>query len=460
MLCRRGTLRLTHNSGMMNRYLLTATLAALAMTATAQDFDTDPAVSIDNKKENMHFTVGARMMADMAYYNTDYTAMKTGAALTDARIRTSLTFNDWYFYADFGFGGGKFSQKNIFLQYNWATSAKRFRQSVRVGYFGDPSSMSRNISAGSYHFISRPGSVNALSEGRQLGITYKFESDHWYLHQGIFADNAYNSQVDGYNGISQSGRWLWRPLNDAYHALHIGMSLRLSHLAGGEIYKSAMKKNLYISQALETTVDKTDEFVNADLDWANNVFNLGAELHYNSRSFFLRGEFIYKHVTKKRDDYAVYKDASEDMWGSFEAWSAANPLRSNDFYGGYLEAGYKLFGPAYKYNSTDAVMGGLDGKALEVVARVNYTALNDINSGEYYSVEKGQYYPYGYDEEIPYNSSSVGGGNVLSATLGVNFSFNKHVKVMADYTYSRLDRDALPFDKNVHALQGRVIFTF
>jgi phosphate-selective porin OprO/OprP len=445
---------------MIKRYLLTTALAAIAMVATAQDFDTDPAISIDNKKEDLHFTVGARMMADVAYYHTDFTHMKTGAALTDARIRTSMTFKDWYFYADFGFGGGKFSQKNIFLQYNWTRSAKRYHHSVRVGYFGDPSSMARNISAGSYHFISRPGSVNALSEGRQLGITYKFESEHWYAHQGIFADNAYNSQTDGYNGISESGRWLWRPVNNSRETFHIGATLRMSHLSGGEMYKSAMKKNLYLSQALETSVDNTDEFVCADLDWANNVLNVGAEFHYNNRNFFLRGEYIYKHVTKRRDDRAVYNDAAEDMWGSFEAWHAANPLRSNDFHGGYVEVGYKLFGPAYKYNSSDAVMGGLEGKALEVVARVNYTGLNDINSGEYYSVEKGAYYPVGYDETLPYNSSSVGGGNVCSATVGVNFSFNKYVKVMADYTYSHLDRDALPYDKNFHAVQGRVIFTF
>ena len=65
-------------------------LASVAMVGFAQDFDTDPTVRIDNEKEDLHFTVGARMMADVAYYHSDFTPMKSGAALTDARLRASL----------------------------------------------------------------------------------------------------------------------------------------------------------------------------------------------------------------------------------------------------------------------------------------------------------------------------------------------------------------------------------
>ncbi len=446
----------------MKKYILLPVLATCFLAASAQDFDTDPGISIDNKKEDLHFTVGARMMADVAYYHTDFTPMKSGASLTDARIRTSMTFKDWYFYADFGFGEGKFQQKNIFLQYNWKTGENLNHQSIKAGYFVDPTSMARNISLGSYHFISRPGSVNALSEGRQLGVTYKFENKNWFANQGVFADNAYNSQAAGFNGVSVSGRWLYRPLNEGGETFHFGINARFSHLSGGEVYKNTMKKTLHLGQSLETFVDDTEDFISTDLDWANNVLNLGAEFHYNNKNFFVRGEYLYKHVTKKRDTYSLFIDAQDniDGWGSLEAWSAANPIRSNNFHGAYIEAGYKIFGPDYKYHNSDAVMGGLDGKALEVVARFNYTGLNDINDGEYYSAGRDQYYPSGYVEDWPYASSSVGGGNVYSATVGLNYSFNKYVKVMADYTYSRLDRDKLVYDKNVHAVQGRVIFTF
>ena len=101
----------------MKKYILIPVLAALSFSGmVAQDFDTDPVVKIQN--EDVKFTVGARMMEDVAYYHSDFTPVKSGAALTDARIRTSMTYKDWYFYADFDFSKGKFAQKNLFLQYS------------------------------------------------------------------------------------------------------------------------------------------------------------------------------------------------------------------------------------------------------------------------------------------------------------------------------------------------------
>ena len=432
------------------------------MASSAQDFDNNPSVKISNPKEDLHFTVGARMMADVAYYHSDYTPLKSGASLVDARIRTSLTYKDWYFYADFGFGEGKFSQKNIFMQYNWNRDNGMAHNFIKAGYYVDPTSMSRQTSIGSYHFISRPGSVNALSEGRQLGITYKFENKEFFANQGIFSDNAYNKQAAGYNGVSVSGRWLYRPLNTPNNAFHIGVNARFSHLSGGEVYNNVMKKTLTLGQSMETFVDDSEDFISAELPWANNVVNAGAEFLYTNPDFFVRGEYLYKMVTKKRDSYSLFIDAQDniDGWGTYDAWMTANPLRTNHFHGAYVEAGYKIFGPAYRYNGSEGILGGLDGKALEVVARFNYTGLNDIVDGEYYSLGRDQYYPAGYIEDWPYSSSSVGGGNIYSATVGINYSFNKFVKVLCDYTYSRVDRDKLKYDKNVHALQGRLIVTF
>ena len=150
----------------MKKYICISLLSLCALSATAQDFDSKPTVTIDNKEQDLHFTVGARFMADAAYYHTDFTPLQSGASITDARIRTSLTYQNWYFYADFGFGGGKFAQKNIFLQYNQKTE-KGGNHDIKVGYYNDPAgSMARNTSLGSYHFISRPGSSNALGEGR------------------------------------------------------------------------------------------------------------------------------------------------------------------------------------------------------------------------------------------------------------------------------------------------------
>ncbi len=86
----------------MKKYILMPLLAVFALTSVAQDFDTDPTLELENAEKQVKFTVGARMMADAAYYHSDFTPLQSGASITDARIRTSMTYKDWYFYADFG----------------------------------------------------------------------------------------------------------------------------------------------------------------------------------------------------------------------------------------------------------------------------------------------------------------------------------------------------------------------
>ena len=66
-------------------------LAVMALSATAQDFDNTPTLNINNKEKQVKFTVGARFMADAAYYNTEATPLKSGATISDARIRTSMS---------------------------------------------------------------------------------------------------------------------------------------------------------------------------------------------------------------------------------------------------------------------------------------------------------------------------------------------------------------------------------
>ncbi len=437
-------------------------LALVGFSAMAQDFDPAPTLSIENKEKEVKFTVGARMMADAALYNTDFTPLNSGASITDARIRTSMTYKNWYFYADFGFGGGEFSQKNIFLQYG-TKDKKDNEHYIKAGYYCDPAgSMARNTSLGSYHFISRAGSSNSLGEGRALGVSYKFNNKLFQAYQGIFTENAYNKEEDGFNGVTLSGRYLVRPIADANQTLHIGANVRWAHIGGGVATDNVLNKTLHLGQSLETYVDEDEQFLSCDLDYVNNTFDAGAELLYHQRNFFVRGEYMYKHVTKKRDSNTLWEASNDniDTWGSYDAWLAANPLRSDNFHGGYVEAGYLIFGNPYKYNSAEGILSGLDGKALEVVARWNYTSLNDVNDGEYYSVGRDQYYPNGYMEDWPYSSSSVGGGKTNSYTVGVNFSFNKYAMIMLSYTYHRLQKDLLPYDKNVHMGQARIQFTF
>ena len=150
-----------------------------------------------------------------------------------------------------------------------------------------------------------------------------------------------------------------------------------------------------------------------------------------------------------------------DGWGDPALWEQANKIKTNHFNGAYVELGYKFFGNAYSYDKFNGVMNGLSGKSLEIVGRFNYTGLNDLTEGEYYSAGRDQYYAAGFLQDFPgIGATSVGGGDIYSTTIGLNYAFNKYAQVMLDYTWHRVNIDRLPHDKNVHAVQARVQFTF
>ena len=264
----------------MKKYILMPVLAALSLSgsvAQAQDFDNKPVVNVSNSKENLNFTIGARFMMDGAYYHSDFTPVKSGAAITDARIRTSMSYEDWYFYADFDFSKGKFSQKNIFLQYSLegAKGTHRFK----AGYYNNPASMANNTSRGSLHFISRSAAANAFSPSRELGLSYIFYNNHFFANQGVFAENKYNDQPSGYQGMSFGGRWVWRPINNEDRTFHVGAAFRYANIATGVVENNVLKTELDLGSSLETYVDATQDFLSAKLPWAKNVFDVGAEFY-------------------------------------------------------------------------------------------------------------------------------------------------------------------------------------
>ena len=48
----------------------------------------NPLLKYVNRNNGLRFTAGGRLFTDVAYYHSEYTPMKSGAAITDARIRS------------------------------------------------------------------------------------------------------------------------------------------------------------------------------------------------------------------------------------------------------------------------------------------------------------------------------------------------------------------------------------
>lgn len=448
----------------MKRYIALLLLASITWMGTAQNFDTQPILKIEKESLNIRLKAGARFMGDVGYFHSQFTPIKSGANLTDARIRASFSYYNWEFYTDFGFGGGKFAQKNIFVQWSTSDTTLWGRHVIKGGYFNDPASMARNTSSGSYHFITRPSMAMALQEGRELGITYKFYNRFFFANQGVFAEKKYNDQAVGSQGVTVSGRWLYRPINNENHALHIGLQARFGMIGTGTMYNdNVMQTMISLGTPFETYINEDVQLVHAEIPWAKYVTNVGAELFYSNASLFARGEFIYKYITKERDSRSLFESnlGSIDSWGTYESWLKGNPLGPNSFMGGYIEFGYRFLGEkGYEYNNSEGTLGGVPAKSLELVARYSYTGLNDIEEGELYELGRDQYYPGDKPADWPATQLSIGGGNLHSATIGLNYAFNDYMLLMVNYGFHILDRDKYPMDKMFHAVQARVQFAF
>lgn len=423
----------------------------------------NPLLKYVNRDNGLRFTAGGRLFTDVAYYHTEYTPMKSGAAITDARIRTSLKYKQFYFYADYDFSKGTFKQKNIFAQWNFRENARGI-QSVKAGYFNEPSTMAYNTSLYNYHFISRPAAVNALAPGRALGATYKFFNQYFLADQGIFAENKYNNQISGFQGVSLSGRWLYRIFNDDYMTLHIGLGLRYSRINTGSVVgDDAFKTSVSAESPMETYVDATTKFLNADVAWAKNILNVNPELMFKMDKLFVRGEYIYKRYYKDRPDFELFTNQLGGVWSwqTLQSWQNGNPLRSTKFQGGYVEAGWLIMGDRYTYNDEYGLLDGMNDKnSLELVARYSIVNLNDINKGDFFLIGKEVFYPGGVVADYPAVSTSIGGGKMQSAALGLNYTLNQYIKVMGEYQYCRLSNVYHPMDKNFHQLQMRVMVSF
>lgn len=446
----------------MKKYIilpLAAFMFSLTAMAQTQTGDVDPLINVKTSNENVKFSVGGRLSVDAANFSSDYTAINSGIAITDARIHANMYLGEnWFVTADFDFSGGDFSQKDIYARYEWNNNW------IKAGYFCEPSSMSLNTSRYNYQFISRPTSANALSEGRNLGIAYRFSNDKFFANQGVFAENKYNDQLSGYQGYSLSGRWLYKPFNNDVRTLHVGVSYRYAKIKTGEFHDGVLETSTHVGASLESYVTSASDFLSLELPWASDIQNVGVEALYKTQKFFVRGEYLMQFIGKDRDDQRLFENQlGTGLFASstVEAWLKMNPLESNDFNGAYIEAGYLLMGDTYSYDNANGILGGVKGKnTLQVVARYGYTNLNQIEDGYNFSYAYNRFLYNNTYSDFAASTTSMDGGTLHSFTIGLNYGINNYMKVLVDYTHSVLDNVYFPLDENFGILQARFTVSF
>ena len=108
--------------------------------------------------------------------------------------------------------------------------------------------------------------------------------------------------------------------------LHVGLGLRYSRINTGRVVDDdAFKTEVTIESAMETYVDATTKFLNADVAWAKNILDLNPELLFKTDRLFVRGEYLYKRLYKDRPDFD-YSPINWEEYGVGRRWMPGKPV--------------------------------------------------------------------------------------------------------------------------------------
>ena len=173
------------------------------------------------------------------------------------------------------------------------------------------------------------------------------------------------------------------PINNEDRTFH-REQLRYANIATGVVENNVLKTELDLGSSLETHVDATQDFLSPNCRGRKNVFDVGAEFLYKTDNFFTRGEYMYKHVTKERDDRALFEANLGSIDFGVHSKHGRKVIRLVRTLSTELISKPVTKSSAIRINTAIPMLllKGLNGRALEVVARYSYTGLNDLVEGE------------------------------------------------------------------------------
>ncbi len=429
------------------------------LSAQVRDSDIETnVIRYNSPEDNIMIRAGGRVSFDAAHYINDVTDMGSGTQIGEARLNAFASFGGKYdVKIDLDFARGEVTFRDIFARWNINENS-----ALRIGHYVMPFSLDRTASSVDRFFPTVSGTVNALTLDRRLGISYMLKNRNLWGEVGVFGGNVYK-KYQGDDGWGTSIRLVANPIFDNGVLLHIGggFSYRTPDPHGFTGGDDDYNRYFQYTANAETNVDRT-AMLDAYIPWAHNEIRYNAELLISSGRFFIQSEYTGARVSRKRDNQRLFEDQLGGMWSfqTLEDWEDwyGKTLRSVSFNGVYAQIGVLLRGSAYTYNRYNALLAPCKEKgALELVARFNHTNLNDIDgiwyAGQFWDPEKGA----GVDD--PNFNHSIGGGIMNSATVGLNYYFNKYARVLVNYGYQHynlLQKE----DKYSHTIQGRLQISF
>lgn len=363
-------------------------------------------------KNAITFTPSTLIFIDGAAFIQDKSDLSNGVTIPDVRLGFKLSYRQWSAKVDVGFGKGKVSAKDIFLQYNLKKNSY-----LRVGHFLEPFGIDHMESSSNIKFITANASSNIFSPGRKLGLEYVGWNNMLWFAGGIFGDgDSMSNSKEGDDGYSATSRFVFTPSRKEGAIFHIGLagSIRKADANGRSNIDGNLEdnqRNIGYSSSLLSNVE-TIKPLSVIVPNANYQAKYAIELMGALGPVYFQTEYFHSNV-RRYDNAPTYQAL-----------------------GAYGQVGVLVTGGKYNYSDSWARMDKPGPKSLELVARFDYTGLNDKHS-------------------------TINGGTMRDLSLAVNYYLNKFVMLRLNYSYMNMgDYNPALAGENVHSIQGRVQVVF
>ena len=384
----------------MKRYLTFMATALMLASSVAAEDSSEPKFTIKPT---------GRILMDGAVYmggNSDITdesgdkKFVDGVAIPDVRLGVKAGYGKWKAKIDIGFGYGKVSLKDIFLEYDFNES-----NLVKLGYFVPQFGLNSETSSSMKPSYEEPTSNEFFyANPRLLAASYVFDKGQYFAAVTAFAEaNAMkqNATEMGKQGWGAQTRLVWRPRHADGDALQIGCSFN---------YSTPTENDPSISPSRVSKVN----LLTANIDHARGLFKMTPEILFMKGNIALEAQYYYMNVARK-DGLRNYR--AQGAYGLFRAL---------------------LMGGNYGYNHADCGMATPAPRSLEVVLGYNYTNASDSRAGIY-------------------------GGISNDASCTFNYYINKYMIARLRYSYTNVrDRyvDGLLPKRHVNTLEARLQIIF
>lgn len=356
--------------------------AAGGVDTSAVKISMKPAPKIESADGKYSFQPLARMHLDVTHFDDDASDRSSNTDIRRARLGAKGKLGDDLSYkAEVDFGGDVVALTDFYLKYSGFGVVD-----LVAGHQRPKMGLQQQTSSNNIRLLERSAPINALLQGRRLGLNVLAGDDHWSLGAGVFGEGAGVTNQTDDEDTSIEGRASANVLGlfdpDTKNVVHVGGGYSHRRLGDNQARFRARPGTGDGPRIVDTGVIANTDTV--------DVFGLEAAGVFGP--FSAQAEYIRSDLS--RDSGA--QDAKFD--------------------GYYVQAGYILTGETRGYKGKSGKFGGVKPKkpfnlkdggigAVEVVGRIENLDLND---------------------------GGIAGGEVDILTGGVNWHLNNNVRIMAN----------------------------